>query len=247
MSVEQAVFTYENTKTVKGEKLGYLTAIRYLAPADESGVNVCPNAGACKAVCLYTAGRGIFASTQAARVLKTWDRIDDRAGHLARASREIEAAQRRAARLDVKLAVRMNGTSDLSADAIDLARRHPDVRFYDYTKNVGVMRSYIAGQLPPNYHLTLSYDPVTVPWETVRSLDEYQRATHGTPFGVAVCFNTRRSADLPTQWNGWDVEDGDEHDLRFLDQHWGVSWVVGLRAKGAARKPGLSAFTVVLP
>jgi hypothetical protein len=245
MSTEQAVFTYENAKTVKGEKLGWLTAIRYLAPADESGVNVCPNAGACKAVCLYTAGRGIFASTQAARVLKTWERIDDRDGQLDRASREVVAAQKRAAKLNVKLAVRMNGTSDLSADAIDLARRHPDVQFYDYTKNVGVMRRYLRGDLPANYHLTLSYDPVTVPWDVV---EELAHTPGPRSFGVAVCFNTRRNAALPSMWNWWRVIDGDEHDLRFLDAPPGTSaWVVGLRAKGAARKPGLSAFTVVLP
>jgi hypothetical protein len=244
MSAPQSIFTYENAKTVKGEKLGYLTAIRYLAPADESGVNVCPNAGACKAVCLYTAGRGIFAQTQAARVLKTWDRVDDRAGHLARASREVVAAAKRADKLGVTLAVRMNGTSDLSADALDLARTHPTVQFYDYTKNVGVMRKYIRGELPANYHLTLSYDSLTVPWSTVETLAS-ERGVR--PFGVAVCFAVKRSADLPVEWNGRQVLDGDVHDLRFLDLSAERVWVVGLRAKGAAKRPGLSSFTVAVP
>ena len=31
-----------NAKTVKGQKLGYLTGVLYLAPADLSGHNVCP-------------------------------------------------------------------------------------------------------------------------------------------------------------------------------------------------------------
>ena len=33
-----------NAKTVKGQKYGYLTAILYLAPSNESGFNVCPQA-----------------------------------------------------------------------------------------------------------------------------------------------------------------------------------------------------------
>ncbi len=243
----QPVFTYENAKTVKGEDLGYLTAIRYLAPAGESiaagGANVCPNAGECAKVCLYTAGRGAFGQVKAARIAKTLWRLRDRVGHLAAASGEIVKAQKRAKRKGAQLAVRLNGTSDLSADAITLAKAHPDVRFYDYTKNVGVMKSYIAGELPANYHLTLSYDPATVPLATVQALAAHAEARKS--FGTAVCFNVKRGKDLPTTWEGMPVLDGDTHDLRFLDNAVASgAWIVGLRAKGAAKKPHLSTFTV---
>lgn len=62
-----------DAKTTKGEKLGYLTGVMYLAPAQESGVmNTCPMASeGCKAVCLYTAGRGMFKSVRDARVART--------------------------------------------------------------------------------------------------------------------------------------------------------------------------------
>ena len=33
-----------NAKTVKGQKYGYMTAVLYLAPSNESGFNVCPMA-----------------------------------------------------------------------------------------------------------------------------------------------------------------------------------------------------------
>ena len=47
-----------NPKTVKGQKRGYMTAVLYLAPADLSGWNVCPESTAgCRAACLNTAGR----------------------------------------------------------------------------------------------------------------------------------------------------------------------------------------------
>ena len=38
----------------------------------------------------------------------------------------------------------------------------------------------------------------------------------------------------PMTWRGAKVIDGDEHDLRFLDQGRGV--VIGLKAKGEAKK-----------
>ena len=68
------LLTVANAKTTKGEKLGYLTGILYLAPADESGVmNTCPMSTAgCRAACLYTAGRAsMFPMINRARVRKT--------------------------------------------------------------------------------------------------------------------------------------------------------------------------------
>lgn len=218
----QKVFTFENAKTIKGESLGYVTAIRYLAPADESGVaNVCPRAGACKAVCLYTAGRGAFASTKAARIAKTVWAVNDRAGHLAAAATEIESALRKADKLNMELAVRVNGTSDLPADTRTLAAQFPQIRFYDYTKIV----SAALNNTCRNVHYTVSYDAQTVPWSDCRKSLE-------RGINVAVVFSTKRGAELPTEWNGVKVVDGDEHDLRFLDPK-GV--IVGLRAKGLAR------------
>jgi hypothetical protein len=45
---------------------------------------------------------------------------------------------------------------------------------------------------------------------------------------VAVVFD-----ELPTHWKGFKVIDGDENDLRYMDER-GV--VVGLKAKGKAKK-----------
>ena len=48
-----------NPKTVKGEKLGFLTFILHLAPATLSGYQTCPKSTpGCRAACLNTAGRG---------------------------------------------------------------------------------------------------------------------------------------------------------------------------------------------
>lgn len=219
---QQKVFTFENAKTIKGESSGYITAIRYLAPADESGTNICPKAGACRDVCLYTAGRGAFASIKAARIAKTNWRLNDRAGRLDAAVAEIRAADRKARLAGMKLAVRVNGTSDLPADTRTLAAQFPGVRFYDYTKIV----SAALNNTYCNVYYTLSYDAQTVPWsDCCKALER--------GINVAVVFATKRGAELPNSWNGVKVIDGDEHDLRFLDPR-GV--IVGLRAKGLARK-----------
>ncbi len=50
---------------------------------------------------------------------------------------------------------------------------------------------------------------------------------------MAVVFACKREDSLPAKWAGRKVIDGDLHDLRFLD---GRGRVVGLRAKGPARK-----------
>src|SRR5690349_2182943 len=110
------LLTVENAKTIKGEKLGYLTGILYLAPANESGVmNTCPKSSAgCRASCLFTAGRAaIFPPIIAARVRKTRWYAEDREGFKAQLRKDIAALVRRAKRERLKPAVRINGTSDL--------------------------------------------------------------------------------------------------------------------------------------
>lgn len=219
----QPVFQTANAKTSKGEALGYLTLIRYLAPADESGTNVCPNAGACREVCLYTAGRGAFKQVKEARIRKTRERLESRTSHMYKAAQEIEAGLKRATKLGMKLAVRMNGTSDLVADAREMAWAFPKVQFYDYTKLVKVLDNLYT---PPNLHYTLSFDPKTVGVDLCR-------AALSSGVNVAVVFTEAPPATL------WDapVIDGDEHDLRFLDPKGadGKGVVVALKAKGQAK------------
>lgn len=62
-----------DAKTIKGNTIGYLTGILYLAPSNISGYQVCVMAekADCAGACLYTAGRGAFTSIQNARIAKT--------------------------------------------------------------------------------------------------------------------------------------------------------------------------------
>lgn len=224
------LLTTGNPKTDKGAARGYLTAIMHLAPADLSGRNVCPWATkGCKAACLNTAGRGgIFRkgettnAIQRARLARTDLFFADRAFFLRKLSAELEAHTRRAMRLGMKPAVRLNGTSDLPWESIapELFRNFPTVQFYDYTKSKSRVGLSMTDGWPANYGLTLSFTEE----------DDVDRLHYRTGLGinVAVVFDK-----VPATFGGITVVDGDHDDLRFLDQR-GV--IVGLKAKGRAKQ-----------
>ena len=105
-----------NAKTVKGQGRGYMTAILYLAPADESGYEVCPMASkGCRKACLNKAGMGAFSNVQAARIAKTRWYFEDRAAFMTQLVTEIGAFIRKAIKLGLIPVVRLNGTSDMAA------------------------------------------------------------------------------------------------------------------------------------
>lgn len=219
----RSLLTTENAKTSKGEDLGYFTGILYLAPADEAGRgNICTYASdGCKGGCLFKAGRAQFTpSIITARLSKTHFLFDNRKAFINSLRYDIAAVVRSAKRQNLIPAIRINGTSDLSSIALQMAAEFPDVQFYDYTKLPKAWQRTRA-----NYHLTFSHSE--------NNSDECERAlAHG--LNVAVVFDVKRGAELPTAYYGVEVIDGDKHDLRFLDGYQGK--VIGLRAKGPAKK-----------
>jgi hypothetical protein len=222
------LLTIGNTKTVKGEALGYMTFIMHLAPSKLSGYNTCPMASVgCALACLNTAGRGRFTATQEARIRKTRFFFEDRDSFMSQLVKDIQAAIRKADREGMIPVFRLNGTSDIRWETIpvqgyaNIMEMFPTIQFYDYTK--------IANRrnLPANYHLTFSRS---------ESNDVDITTMLGTDTNVAVVFDA-----LPETWNGRKVIDGTETDLRFLDAK---RVVVGLLAKGKAKKD-TSGFTIV--
>jgi hypothetical protein len=151
-----------DAKTDKGTASGYLTGILYLAPGQLAGVgNLCPHASAgCLAACLFTAGRaGIFEAVNKARVMRTRFLHDNRAGFIAVLRGEIAALIRKAKRRGLRPVVRLNGTSDLPWQKLapELFAEFPRLKFYDYTKSLRQAVAFAKGELPRNYHLTVSY------------------------------------------------------------------------------------------
>ena len=226
------LFTIGNPKTVKGEAAGYLTAVLHLAPATEAGgPSVCPKATpGCMLGCLNRAGRGGIVkrgettnAVQSARVRRTLAYFQDREAFVAQLSYDLRTLRRRAKRRGLKLAVRVNGTSDLPALARELARSNPDLPFYDYTKIFAAAALEVA-KVQRGVQYTFS--------RSESNAADVRRALEAG-INVAVVFDTAKGKPLPAQWQGRTVIDGDLSDLRFLDP---CGVIVGLRAKGPARR-----------
>jgi hypothetical protein len=213
-----------NTKIKKGEKLGWKTLGLSLAPYTISGKNLCPHASeGCAAACLNTSGMGAFSNVQAARLAKTLFLLEKRVEFIGQLLRELKNAAKR----NEKLAIRLNVLSDLPWHNLIDMTAFPSVQFYDYTPNVNRMVQFLKGELPANYHLTFSRK------ENNQAQCDLILSMGGN---VAVVFKT-----VPKTWKGFEVIDGDETDLRFLDKK-GV--IVGLKAKGKGKKD-TSGFVIV--
>ena len=220
------LLTTANSKIKKGEALGFQTFGVHLAPSTKSGFNTCQHSSiGCAAACLDTAGHGIFATVQAARIAKTKLFFKDKALFMSQLAKEILAGIKSASKKNLIPCFRLNLTSDLPWEKILFNGKNifdwfPLVTFYDYTKHPGRMTSFLNNELPSNYHLTFSRS------EDNEVLVDAILASGGS---VAAVF---RGA-LPATWKGKPVVSGDESDLRFLDPK---NVIVGLVEKGKAKK-----------
>lgn len=225
------LFTTNNRKTLKGGKKDYLTLILHLAPHKASGRNVCPWASeGCIKGCLNTSGFGRYKNVQDARIRKTNLFWENRTAFLYLLAEEIRMYERRAAKKGLKLAIRLNGTSDLPWENWGIMEQFPHIPFYDYTKGLNRIHAHIEGKLPANYHLTFSRS---------ESNEVFAQGVANKGGNVAVVFANA----LPRKYLGKRVVSGDDTDLRFLDPK-GV--IIGLTAKGRA-KWDKSGFVVKVP
>jgi len=214
-----------DSKTVKGEKLGFNTAILYMLPDFE----ICPASkkAGCFDVCLVSAGRGKFNSVKTARHNKTELFKTDKGLFFGALIVEIEKLQKKFGKT---LAIRLNGTSDIRFEEFlisyngkeeNIFNHFPNVQFYDYTK----LPKRINMFLPDNYDLTLSYSGARPSYSK-----EVLETVKDTGVRFAVVFDSK---ELPETYKGFPVVNGDDTDLRFLDKN---TVCVGLVAKGEAKK-----------
>jgi hypothetical protein len=239
MSVKQnALLSTNNNKTIKGEGLGYKTYILYMSAFTQNskGINVCSHASkGCAESCLVGAGfGGMYTGVQQGRINRTEFFLKNRVGFLYQLKGEIE----KAIRLNEGKAIpvfRLNGTSDLPYEKYkvfegkNIFELFPDAIFYDYTKNYTRFKS----TLPKNYHLTFS-----------RSETNHEKALEilGVGYNVAMVFTK-----VPKMFESYEVINGDETDLRFLDKK---NCIVGLKykkltGKGANNKQAIESGFVI--
>lgn len=228
--MRKPLLTSNNAKTIKGEKYGYHTMILYLTPSDFSGVkNLCPLAkiAGCGLdhSCLYHAGRGRMSTVIQGRLRKTLMFLNNKPEFFRELIFDIELAKITSESFQKKLAIRLNGTSDIQWEHISFEHKgkiydnifelFPDIQFYDYTKipnrNISI----------PNYDLTFSYSGT-------KAFEPFVQQALQRKMRMAVVF---RNKNLPEQFMGKPVITGDDSDLRFREPS---DVIIGLYAKGKA-------------
>lgn len=222
-----------NAKTIKGEKYGIKTAILYLMPAKQSGMQLCPMAkiAGCEKACLFTAGRGAMNNVMLSRLRKTLYFNQYRDQFMHQLHNELIRERAKAKRKGYKLIVRLNGTSDIRWENIPIGYAYnnimqalPDITYYDYTKLSN------RRNIPSNYDLTFSYSGVA-------DYAPYVAKAVANGDRIAVVFRDRaiveRMLANGETFLGLPVIDGDNSDIRHIESK-GV--IVALYAKGKARK-----------
>lgn len=156
-----------------------------------------------------------------------------RAAYMADIVKAIKRAKGQAEKAGLRLAVRLNGSTDIAWESIKdgqgltIVERFKDVQFVDYTKSPKRALAYANGCFPGNYALCFSRSESNES-DCLRVLQ-----AGGT---VAVVFESK-----PESWLGFPVIDGDSHDLRHLDP---PGHVIGLSPKGHKAKRDSSGFVV---
>ncbi len=263
------LFSTDSAKAAKASGFGYLNAIHYMAPYKLGGVgNLCSHASvACIALCLgqYSGQAAIVSDlengtnpTRESRKLKAQLFMRNRAEYMNRLVRDIVKLDREARRENLKLCVRLNGSTDIVWErisfAIDAKTSKALAAYNGALMGIAIDDSYYAGRVrtilqlfpdiqfveytknpkrlaskPANLDLTLSY-----------SAENSAACVNALLAGenVAMVF----AGGLPESFAGFPVIDGDQHDLRHLDAKGG--FIVGLSPKGRKAQKDTSGFVV---
>lgn len=197
----------------------------YLAPADISGYNVCPNNKHCRAHCLFTSGHNMLAilagknSINESRAKKTRLFFENNELFMQLLITEIAFNKLKYEGLGYHFAVRLNCTSDINIADFNFKGKNiteifPTVTFYDYTK----VFSYLTNKVKyANLDYTYSYNGHN--WDLCQSA--LKKNTR-----VAVVFEK-----LPKTFCGIKVINGDTSDYRPADDK---NVIVGLKFKKTA-------------
>ena len=229
-----------SSKIAKGLKYNEMTYILYLAPASQSGYNVCPmSTEECRTACLTESGHNRIDvkknAINKARIKKTKLFFEHREFFMGWLVAEIEKAKYNAEQLGYTFSVRLNGTSDIEPtrfqhNGMVLFELFDDVQFYDYTK---VAKRFGLLQFYRNYDLTYSFSGYNM-LQCMELLENKKGR-------VAMVFEGKQ---LPISFMGYKVIDGDAYDMRHLDEQ-GV--IVGLKFKKVRNKIDTSNNKFIIP
>ncbi len=233
-----------------------------LSPAFKQGkFTTCPNSASCAGDCLGKTSGGYFfmgggADLNAVKGPRmrsfelTQAFMRDPENFAIKLNDEITALKIKAAQNGNHLAIRLNVLSDINPRVYEkVIKAHPDVTFYDYTKNN-------TNPIAPNHHYTYSSTGVSQPagynglteainnpnqnWKQMR-----RRLDSGSNVAMAFSHKSILPERVIDEETGkiYKVIDGDTYDFRPLDiQPPGVDGVIiGLRNKANTRKEATAA------
>ena len=211
-----------------------------LAPHKMAGIgNTCAHAVNCQVSCLAETGRGKMSTTRRSRIAKTVVWMLEREWFLSKLNRELHAFR---AKHTGEIGVRLNMFSDQSFESFGVVDLHPQIQFYDYTKNprrIGTVR--------PNYWVTYSWDGRSETWEIAQAALADGKNVAVVFYNVdGKCQKSAHKQALPSTFRGIPVIDGGATDWRPEDAR-GV--IVGLRllaSRVADRQSAIDAGFAVL-
>ena len=210
----------------------------YLASANLSGFNVCPNSEYCKDNCLNGSGHNRLdrlskkGSIDRSRIIKTRLFFANREVFMRIMIHEIEKERKKAEKNGTFFSIRLNCTSDINPIAFTLNGKNileifPDIQFYDYTK---VLNHIALAKKYSNYDITWSIDGS----EKNREIGLEFLKNGGR---VAVVYGEN---DMPKTWYGYECCNGDETDYRPSD----IAPVCALKFKKTANNYVNGKFTL---
>ena len=213
-----------NTKLDKTRSEKILIAGLSLAPAKESGKELCPSRSeGCTSVCLFDQGRGKFSNVRQARIRKAQLFLENRRLFLSTLESELDAIERKAKKQDKTPFVRLNVLSDVAWELVAPSLFKRKIRFYDYTKRYERMDRYLTGKFPCNYDLIFS-----------RSEKNEGSCLDVLSSGGVINAVWRTRESIPDTWHGYKViKEQDDTDIWWLGK---VSQVGGAFAKGSAKQ-----------
>ena len=235
------MFSVDSPKAIMADEFGYLNGINYMAAHTIAGVgDLCgKSTPGCRGLCLgwYSGQAGIVSDLEQginnvrdSRIRKAKYFQNDRKQFMSEMTRHIEKLAKQSKRLNKKLAIRPNGSTDIAFEKIKtdngqtLPELFPNVQFIDYTKH---LKRVLDPKRPSNYHITFSLAE-TNQAEAKTCLDK--------GFNVAAVFDK-----LPSHFMGHKVINGMTHDLRHLDPS---PCIVGLEPKGRKAKNDTTGFVI---
>ena len=205
------LLTHSAAKIDKSQNDKWLNAVLYLDP--HFNKEVCKGASkGCKQSCLINSGRMIMASAVNARQNRTSYYFNDNNMFMLTLKGEIAALLYKATKQGKRLAIRLNGTSDI--DWQEVYKAFKGVQFYEYTKRPDLAKKLVKLE---NVHITFS--------KHENHSESNVKKLLNSGVNVAVVFNKQ----VPDEYINIQVIDGDKHDRRFEDTQ---GRIIGLKLKG---------------